>query len=107
MPRPGPRAPWRRPSGRRKRRAAGPPSAEVAVAAAEDTAHPRSPLAALMKAAVALPLLRIPAKAGAAEVNEVGFTLLGYKERGLMKVTEPIAWMKGKVGDDWDVQVSG
>ena len=60
-----------------------------------------------MQAAVALPILFIPAKAGAAEVSEVGFSLLGYKERGLMKVTEPIAWMKGRINDDWDVQVSG
>ena len=65
------------------------------------------PLAALMKAAVALPILAVPAKAGAAEVNEVGFTLLGYKERGLMKVTEPIVWAKGTVAQVWDVQVSG
>ena len=60
-----------------------------------------------MHAALALPILALPAKAGAAEVSEVGFTLLGYKERGLMKVTEPIAWMKGRVGENWDVQVSG
>jgi len=65
------------------------------------------PLAALMKAAVALPILAVPAKAGAAEVSEVGFTLLGYKEKGLMKVTEPIVWAKGTVAQVWDVQASG
>ena len=80
--------------------------------AAADRARDRpasggGPLAALMQAAVALPILALPAKAGAAEVNEVGITLLGYKERGLMKVTEPIVWAKGTVAQVWDVQVSG
>jgi len=42
---------------------------------------------ALLKAALALPILTLPARAGAIETGEVGFTLLGYKERGLMKVT--------------------
>ena len=60
-----------------------------------------------MQAAVALPILVLPAKAGAAEVSEVGFTLLGYKERGLMKVSEPIVWAKGTVGGVWDIQASG
>jgi hypothetical protein len=60
-----------------------------------------------MRAAVALPIVLVPAKAGAAEVNEVGFTLLGYKERGLMKVTEPIVWAKGTVAEVWEIQASG
>ena len=60
-----------------------------------------------MQAAVALPIVAVPAKAGAAEVSEVGFTLLGYKEKGLMKVTEPIVWARGSVAQVWDVQVSG
>lgn len=64
-------------------------------------------MTALMHAALALPIAAIPAKAGAAEVSEVGFTLLGYKEKGLMKVTEPIVWAKGTVAQVWDVQVSG
>ena len=75
--------------------------------AAADPKQVAAPLAALMQAAVALPILVVPAKAGAAEVNEVGFTLLGYKERDLMKVTEPIAWVRGKINDRWDFQVSG
>lgn len=71
-------------------------SAGVAVAATDG----------LLRAALALPILALPVEAGAAQVNEVGFTLLGYKERGLMKVTEPIAWMKVTPGDGWEVQAS-
>ncbi|HST00624.1 MAG TPA: hypothetical protein VLJ84_03095, partial [Usitatibacter sp.] len=51
-----------------------------------------SPLQALMTAALALPIAAIPARAVAAEANEIGFTVLGYKEKGLMKVTEPVLW---------------
>ena len=54
---------------------------------------------ALLKAALALPILTLPARAGAIETGEVGFTLLGYKERGLMKVTEPVAWGRIQFGD--------
>jgi hypothetical protein len=59
-----------------------------------------------MSAALALPILALPMKAGAAEVSEVGFTLLGYKERGLMKITEPIVWAKGRFGEGWEIQGS-
>ena len=59
-----------------------------------------------MQAAVALPILLVPARSGAAEVNEAGFTLLGYKERGLMKVTEPILWARGTLAEGWEVQGS-
>jgi hypothetical protein len=65
-----------------------------------------SPLAALLRAALALPILVLPAKAGAAEVGDVGFTLLGYKERGLMKVTEPVLWGRVQLLDVWEVQAS-
>jgi hypothetical protein len=58
-----------------------------------------------MKAALALPILVVPAKA-AAEGNEMGFTLLGYKERGLMKVTEPLVWARGTFADVWQVEAS-
>jgi uncharacterized protein DUF3570 len=61
---------------------------------------------ALMRAALALPILAVPARAGAVEVGEVGFALFGYKERGLMKVTEPIVWAKARVAEHWDVQAS-
>ena len=45
-----------------------------------------------MQAALALPIAAIPAKAAAAEVGEVGITVLSYKERGLIQVTEPVLW---------------
>ena len=58
-----------------------------------------------MKAALALPILVVPARA-AAETNEVGFNVLGYKERGLMKVTEPVIWGHGTIQEVWDVEAS-
>lgn len=61
---------------------------------------------ALMRAALALPIIAIPARAGAVESGEVGLALFGYKERGLMKVTEPIVWAKARVAEHWDVQAS-
>ena len=66
-----------------------------------------SALAALMQAAVALPILVLPVEAGAAEGGEVGFTLLGYKERGLMKITEPILWGRAQLGESWEIRASG
>jgi hypothetical protein len=65
-----------------------------------------SALAALMRAAMALPILVVPARAGAAEVGEVGITILGYKERGLMKVSEPVIWGQARFGE-WEFQASG
>lgn len=59
-----------------------------------------------MRAAVALPILVVPARAGAAEVSEIGFTLLGYRERGLMKVVEPVLWGRARIGEFWEVQGS-
>ena len=59
-----------------------------------------------MKAALALPILVLPAKAAAAEVGEVGITVLGYKERGLMNVTEPVLWGRAQFLDVWEVQAS-
>lgn len=59
-----------------------------------------------MGAALALPILAIPARAGAADVNEAGFTLLTYKERKLIKVTEPVLWARGKPNDDWELSGS-
>jgi hypothetical protein len=66
----------------------------------------RASLNALMSAALALPILVVPAKAGAAEVGEVGFAVLGYRERGLMKITEPILWARATIADVWEVQAS-
>ena len=60
----------------------------------------------LLKAALALPILAIPARAGAIETGEVGLNILGYKERGLMKVTEPVAWGRAQFGDGWEVRAS-
>lgn len=58
-----------------------------------------------MGSALALPILALPARVEAAEVGEIGFTLLGYKERGLMKVTEPIGWVRAALGD-WEASAS-
>ena len=59
-----------------------------------------------MKAALALPILVVPAKAANAQVGEVGITVLGYKERGLMKVTEPVLWGRAQFLEVWEVQAS-
>ena len=63
-------------------------------------------LAALTRAALALPIAAIPAKAGAAEVGEVGFTVLGYREQGLIKVVEPVLWANARLAEVWEVQGS-
>ncbi len=63
-------------------------------------------LAALLQAALALPILALPARAGAATVGEIGFTTLGYRERGLMKVTEPLLWTRLAIAEVWEVQAS-
>jgi hypothetical protein len=60
----------------------------------------------LVKAALSLPIALIPVKAGAADVGEIGFTLLSYKERGLMKITEPVLWGRAQFLDAWEVQAS-
>ena len=65
-----------------------------------------SALAPLLQAALALPILVVPARAAAAEVGEVGITLLGYKERGLMKITEPIVWGEALLAEVWEVRAS-
>jgi len=59
-----------------------------------------------MQAALALPILVVPARAGAAEVGEVGFTVLSYREKDLIKVTEPVLWGRARVGEAWEVQGS-
>jgi uncharacterized protein DUF3570 len=70
------------------------------------TERENSALAPLLQAALALPILFVPARAGAAEVGEVGFSLLGYKEKGLMKVTEPILWGNARIAEVWEVSAS-
>jgi uncharacterized protein DUF3570 len=75
---------------------------EVAVAATD------GPIAALMRAALALPIIAVPAQAGAAEVGEIGFSVLGYREqRHLMKITEPILWVTVPFWDTWEIRASG
>ncbi len=59
-----------------------------------------------MRAALALPIAAIPVKADAAEVGEIGFTVLSYKERGLMKITEPVLWGRAQFLETWEVQAS-
>ena len=55
---------------------------------------------------MALPILAVPAKSGAAEVGEVGFTILGYRERELIKVVEPVLWGNARIAEVWEVQGS-
>ncbi|HSN22534.1 MAG TPA: DUF3570 domain-containing protein [Usitatibacter sp.] len=74
---------------------------------AEEGRRPRAPLAALTQAALALPIVLASARAGAAQVGEVGFAALGYKERGLIKVTEPVLWGRLQVDDVWEFEASG
>jgi hypothetical protein len=74
------------------------------VAAIEDPGQ--RALAALMRAAFALPVIAIPARAGAAEVGEIGLSVLGYKERGLIKITEPILWGRVQFAESWEVRAS-
>ena len=59
-----------------------------------------------MRAALALPIATLPVKAGAAEVGEIGFTLLGYKERRLMTIIEPVLWGRAQFLESWEVQAS-
>jgi Protein of unknown function (DUF3570) len=60
-----------------------------------------------MRAALALPIVAVPAQAGAAEVGEIGFSILGYREqRHLMQVTEPIVWVTLPFAQTWEVRAS-
>jgi hypothetical protein len=84
------------------------PRESAAVVPAYAETHPRpGPLAALTQAALALPILIATARAGAAQVGEVGNAALGYKERGLIKVTEPVLWGKLAIDDVWEFEASG
>ena len=78
------------------------------MAATEDARAARGgALAALTQAALALPILLVAAKAGAATTGEVGIATLGYKERGLMKVTEPLLFGRLNIDDAWEIEASG
>jgi hypothetical protein len=65
-----------------------------------------SKLGSLLQAALALPILTVPSRAGALESGEIGVNLLYYKERDLMRVTEPVAWTRLSLGDGWEVRAS-
>lgn len=64
-------------------------------------------LASLLQAAVALPVLVLPMRAGAVQSGEAGAAVLSYRERGLMKVTEPVAWLRLDVDGQWEFRASG
>jgi len=51
-------------------------------------------------------VLALPVRAAAADVGEIGFAMLGYKERGLMKISEPLAWGRVEIGDNWTLSGS-
>lgn len=59
-----------------------------------------------MRAALALPVLALPVRSGAVEVSEVGFSVLGYRERGLMKITEPVLWGRVRIAETWELSAS-
>ena len=59
-----------------------------------------------MSAALALPILTLPARAGAVETGEVGVSVLRYQERGLMRVTEPVVWGSVRFAEVWEVHAS-
>jgi hypothetical protein len=61
---------------------------------------------ALLRAALALPIMAVPARAGAIETGEVGFTVLSYRERGLIRVTEPIVWGEAQIAEHWEIRGS-
>jgi hypothetical protein len=75
--------------------------AEVAPGAANPS------FSALMSAALTLPILVIPAKAGALENAEIGYRLLDYREDGgRMHIREPLIWGKGSLAQ-YDFAASG
>ena len=70
------------------------------------------PLAALIAAAMALPIVAIPVSVSAQTTQSsllpsgalVGLRSLWYREEGnRIKVTEPVAWMKTPIGEKWEL----
>jgi len=55
---------------------------------------------------MAMPILAMPMRAGAVEAGEMGLSLLYYRERGLMQVTEPVGWVRLQLADGWEVNAS-
>jgi hypothetical protein len=62
------------------------------------------PLATLLQAALALPVLALPMRTVAAESGEAGFAVLTYRERGLMRVTEPMGWVRMQLEGGWEIR---
>lgn len=65
---------------------------------------PPEALARLLQAALALPVLALPMRAQAE--GEAGFAVLAYRERGLMRVTEPLGWARLALDGGWEVRAS-
>jgi len=59
-----------------------------------------------MQAALALPVLALPMRAGAVQAGEVGVAVLAYRERGLMRVNEPLAWVNLQLEGGWNLAAS-
>lgn len=73
------------------------------------------PLASLLAAAMALPIVAIPVSVNAQAAESgllpvgavVGIRSLWYREDGnRMKVTEPVAWLKTPIGEKWELAAS-
>ena len=69
--------------------------------------RPGNALSSLLQAALALPVLVLPMRAGAVQSAEAGAAVLSYRERGLMKVTEPVAWVRLDLDGQWEFRASG
>ncbi len=77
------------------------------VAATDGPGRGGGALAALMHAALALPVLTLPVRAGAVDLGgEVGLAYLYYRERDLIRVKEPVAWGRVQIGENWTVSAS-
>jgi hypothetical protein len=81
-------------------------SAEVAVAATDQTSK-AAPLAALLSAAAALPLLSQPVQAGQIEEAKAGVTLFSWQEKDQrMQVRAPVGWVQAPLARDVDIEAS-
>lgn len=60
-----------------------------------------------MRAACALPVIALPVQSEAAEVGEIGFSILGYRERAPgIKVSEPVLWITVPFARAWQLRAS-
>ena len=81
--------------------------AAVAATSGAQGDNPSGALAALMSAALALPIAITPLRSGAAETGELGISLLAYRERGpRMKITEPVLWASVPFAGTWELSAS-